>query len=580
MLGLLLSWVIMSFVFICFGDFFLFIYNKVCQTHEEYNLFEKLILGMVLITLALSVWAFWLPSNHIFLFILLVTSTLYCIVRREHIFNLLKNSKKQLNKLSSTQLFTIILLVFIFFMSNLWTEGVYDSVRYHLQAIRWNEEYAIVKGLANLNEKFGFNSNFFLLSAVFTLRDILGEPIYGLQSLLICSFIFWLLYELFTSRYELKRVIVLFSFMLFYLYQIKSSLGTSTDIMPNLLAFYIIAKILFYQDFTEKKILLAMVIPAFLITLKVSMAPLMLLSIYIAYTLIRDKKNKALLFGVIVSALIGLLWITRNIIISGYIVYPMPALDFFSVLWKVPKQIAIEQKEWIMEHALFHMNIVLKNPGSPYINSYWVNLIGSATCILAVISIPIATIGVWEKRKSVIMVITYFMLLLSIVSWLMNGPDLRFLIGIVTIFIAFAFISIIPANKKSFHLKKTTIVGLSCFVLFILAWNSARFVAMTHTASLRQDDTIQPVSHIFYAPYSHIEYLHAIGHLDKETLYKAYPIDENISLWVSSGISFDMIPSIEVYDDPKNSFRHYCVKALGTTIQEGFYTDKDCDSLK
>jgi len=37
-------------------------------------------------------------------------------------------------------------------------------------------------------------------------------------------------------------------------------------------------------------------------------------------------------------------WVARNIILSGYLVYPVPQIDLFSVDWKLPYQYVIDEK--------------------------------------------------------------------------------------------------------------------------------------------------------------------------------------------------------------------------------------------
>lgn len=44
-----------------------------------------------------------------------------------------------------------------------------DTSLYHAQAIRWYEEYGVVKGFANLQWHFGYNSSYFEFAALFSL---------------------------------------------------------------------------------------------------------------------------------------------------------------------------------------------------------------------------------------------------------------------------------------------------------------------------------------------------------------------------------------------------------------------------
>ncbi|MBP3277537.1 MAG: hypothetical protein J6M44_01135, partial [Butyrivibrio sp.] len=51
----------------------------------------------------------------------------------------------------------------------------YDSDLYHAQAIRWIEEYGIVKGLGNLHVRLAYNSSAFALSALFSMSFLGGQ---------------------------------------------------------------------------------------------------------------------------------------------------------------------------------------------------------------------------------------------------------------------------------------------------------------------------------------------------------------------------------------------------------------------
>jgi hypothetical protein len=48
-----------------------------------------------------------------------------------------------------------------------WMTGAYDTELYHFSAVRWMNEYAALPGLANLHSRLGLNSGFLLFSALF-----------------------------------------------------------------------------------------------------------------------------------------------------------------------------------------------------------------------------------------------------------------------------------------------------------------------------------------------------------------------------------------------------------------------------
>ena len=54
----------------------------------------------------------------------------------------------------------------------------YDSDLYHAQSIRWLEEYGIVKGLGNIHVRFAYNSSFFALSALYSMKFLLKQSLH------------------------------------------------------------------------------------------------------------------------------------------------------------------------------------------------------------------------------------------------------------------------------------------------------------------------------------------------------------------------------------------------------------------
>ena len=54
----------------------------------------------------------------------------------------------------------------------------YDSDLYHAQSIRWIEEYGVVPGLGNIHVRFAYNSSFFALSALYSMRFLGGQSLH------------------------------------------------------------------------------------------------------------------------------------------------------------------------------------------------------------------------------------------------------------------------------------------------------------------------------------------------------------------------------------------------------------------
>ena len=184
MIAIIIAWITISIVFLSSGNFIVFVYQKLFKRNENYGYTDTFLLGICFTLVLLSVTSFFLPSNQYILFFYLILCIIYWIYRKEHLYDIISKSKKYIQTLSLSQKIAFAISIVSIGAIVLWTSGAFDPAYYHYQAIRWNEDYPIIPGLANLEDRFGFNSNYMLLSAPFTFRFIFGEAIYSLQSLL------------------------------------------------------------------------------------------------------------------------------------------------------------------------------------------------------------------------------------------------------------------------------------------------------------------------------------------------------------------------------------------------------------
>lgn len=214
-----------------------------------------------------------------------------------------------------------------------------DTYLYHIQAVKWIEEYGVVLGLGNLHNRFAYNSSFLPLQALFSFSWT-GKTLHSLNGCLACFFV---LYSILTNRFfrrEERRMsdamkLVAVCYILLNRRTISS---LSTDILPMLLVLYVLQK---WSDCMadhekENSYVLLCLFAVFAATVKLSTVTLMLLAVYPAYFLIREKKWKNILGYVIMGVLIMTPWLIRNIMISGYLVYPYSSIDLFDVDWKMP----------------------------------------------------------------------------------------------------------------------------------------------------------------------------------------------------------------------------------------------------
>ncbi|RKM59844.1 hypothetical protein D6855_08645 [Butyrivibrio sp. CB08] len=221
----------------------------------------------------------------------------------------------------------------------------YDSDLYHAQAIRWIEEYGIVKGLGNLHLRLAYNSAAFPLSALFSMSFINGQS-YHVMAGFFALLLAWQCVDIMNVPRRGHLIISDFARFaaIYYLSTIfDEMMAPASDYFLSTLVFYIIIHLLDMYVKHERSyvpyILLALV-GVFAITVKLSAAPMVLLCVIPLVKLLRHRtkeKMNALWISVGLVLVITLPFLIRNVIISGWLLYPVSFLDLFGFSWKIPK---------------------------------------------------------------------------------------------------------------------------------------------------------------------------------------------------------------------------------------------------
>lgn len=585
MLAIILSWIIILFTLLSFGYMFIALYQKVCKQNEYYNILDIFLLGMCSLTVLLAITSIWIPSNQYVLFILLIISTLYWVSNKSELYNLKQSIKKFFVNLSkSNRVFLFIsVLSIIFYMC--WAAHWFDATFYHYQNIRWDEEYSVVPGLGNLEHRFGFNSNYFLLSAVFSLRFIFGEAIYaGLQSVFTILIICWILIELVRSNFELKRILLLLFFLVLFTYNVDGMTDSSTDFIPNYCVFYLISRFILYPNIFRDSKLLYYILPITLITFKLSAGTFGIIGIAILIYLIKRKNYQILSSYLIIAFIVIIPWIVRNVIVSGYLFFPLSALDIFSVDWKIPKSIALAESANVSGFAkLTFDNFItfqyFKSFG--FMNNkilFITILIMNVSCFLALISPVIIGYKYYKDRtlnKNYILI--YLSLMIYLIYWYILAPDPRFANG-AYLGLDFLLISLLLSNniKKYPKFGKLLIPIFALTLLLTSFKRTYNYYKLLYPTSIKEGRV--SLKTIFYKPYSSKSQSEARRVPQGEfTIYKLGDLDIYITPDWNRGATYDMLPStsLEALRIPLKYQPLKTIEARGTTLQEGFRPKKE-----
>jgi len=342
---------------------------------------------------------------------------------------------------------------------------LYDTALYQAQAIQWIEKYACVPGLVNLHGRLAFNSSSLVLSAFYGFSFLGGQTYYTLNPYLYMLFTFSILMNIktMTFRGDYQRAFILtLLFIIFYSvagHKEFSPTSPSTDIMPVVLIAYLFLALSRYTDLlndTSSLVLVAFV-PASLVTVKLSQIPIMLFTAGLLYNK-SLKYSQRFFLAAVPSVFILLPWLLRNIIISGYLVYPLPQVDLFSFDWKVPQAGPLSEQQWIKSWAIMpfkQANEVLALPLKDWLFPWFGRLSALYKTLVMGMFISPVIIGTGFIMNKLRKEIALFWLVCFIgcMFWFVSAPDVRFAFGFI-IFCAAIPLSLLVGFLKKVQPKK------------------------------------------------------------------------------------------------------------------------------
>lgn len=237
-----------------------------------------------------------------------------------------------------------------FALTLIWTTqdpAQYDTGLYHAQAIRWIEDYGVVPGLGNLHMRLAYNSAFMSLQALFSLGWLVGQSLHTLNGFFCLAALFYAVSTMRLWGQESCQVSDLLKcVMVIYVVQKRYDIASSgTDILAMLLILYIFIKWSEYLESGREDGALygyLCLVSVYGVTVKLSAASAVLLALYPLYLFVKKKNGRAILAHVAAGFLILLPFLIRNVIISGYLVYPYSGLDLFSPDWKMDPAVLAE----------------------------------------------------------------------------------------------------------------------------------------------------------------------------------------------------------------------------------------------
>lgn len=221
----------------------------------------------------------------------------------------------------------------------------YDTGLYHAQSIRWIEEYGLVAGLGNLHSRLAYNSASFCLSALYSMAFLGGRSFHC-----CAGFLAYLLALVCTQGFRkgMLRKPLLSDFIrvmaIYYLMNIfDEMISPASDYFMVLLAFFILIK---WMDLLERgeqsyfPYAVLCLMSVLVVSVKLSGALLLLLVLKPAWQMVRERRVRDIFKFLGLGLLTIVPFLLRNVILSGWLVYPFTGIDLFDFDFKIPKGMA------------------------------------------------------------------------------------------------------------------------------------------------------------------------------------------------------------------------------------------------
>lgn len=335
MLAFLLSTLLSLFLFIVFGFF------TVRFLKANYGIVEIVLIGFVVSNTVSSYLSLLFPLS---LYVLIFLITL-CLILLPFI---IKQLKKRLRVFRSNYIILYSLsFIFIAFLISLSPPEIYDAGLYHIQSIKWIEEFSVVPGLANLHGRFGFNPAIFTLFATTSLFPFFQQEIFSINFVIFSILVFNYINKsiLIFKKEGFSNQFWFFLLMFLLILKLPHISSPSPDYISTAISFFIFSRMIELSGESVssgfKKYIPILLLSIYLLTVKLALLPLLLLVIFISIN--HRPEYRKLLWLLPIFSIIVIPWLIRNVILSGWLIYPFPSLDLFNFDWQVPIENVISE---------------------------------------------------------------------------------------------------------------------------------------------------------------------------------------------------------------------------------------------
>lgn len=466
MLIILISWCYIFITLLNFG----FLATSILKTSKP-NKLLNLGLGLSSVLILGHVWAFFDGFDSVFHLVLLVLNFSLGIFFRHDISRYLGESFKAIIELAPS-LKTLLGVLFLLILAKSASLGaVLDNENYYIQTIKWLNEYGFVKGVGNLHLFFGQTSGWHVLQSVFSFH-FLDIELNDLGGFLLLMLNLYAVKELKSQDFSLICGLPVLNFLV-----LEFAIVPSPDF--GIVLFSILIVFHFFKSFAQPKQEDVMLLLLFFLSAMLIKITAFGLIVFPMVLLLKLKNLSIQFYSKLLLVAIGfsLLWIGKNIIITGYPLFPSEAFSgVFSLNHQIPENL---YNYSLRKDKLFEFFVSVQDLNSmSKTELFWkwlthskLGIIFNLIILSLLVFVPILiTKSKTQKRYWWI----YASFVIQILFLALTSPQYRFMLHYIVIFVLLLF----GVLFKNYKLKLSVLFLSQAITLWFIVF-PVRYNALT-----------------------------------------------------------------------------------------------------
>lgn len=559
MILILISWCYIFLTLVNFG----FVAKSIIKFYDLNKIFH-LVLGLILILIIGHIWAFYSGFGILFHTILLLSNILIFVKHKNQIITFYKDLLDNLMVCDFKHKFLFTSIFFLILFKTASQGSLMDNETYYIQTISWLNNYGFVNGLANLHMFFGQTSGWHVLQSVFSFHFFAVDfnDIGGFLLIVLNSFAFKSIFRINISFPILLFLPVLNFFLLEFCVVPSPDFGV---IFFSLLAFEHFTKA--YENASTQDFYLSLFLVLSGILVKITAVGLVVFPLVLFFK-INIKSYYLYLKTSLIILLFALLWFCKNLIISGYPLFPSSMFSqVFSPSYQIPESLynILLRKDKLMEFFATPNEIANLNSWDLFIE--WltyskISFIFNLSLLLSILFIP--ALFIKQKIKCSFWWI-YISFLFQLIFLALTSPQYRFAIHYLIIF-ALIFLSL----KQNILKQRLIIISLSQLIVLGFLFFSIQPSQFSSKAYTLKSNAFQIKNLLIPAPNSTISNDYELKSLGNLNYYSA---KEPFYFWSTGDCDLPCVNSEQLQYFMYHT--QYIPQMIDSTdLSKGFYSKK------